>query len=221
MAFILRMILVLGVLICPIAGFCQQPKSEKKEKPASVILSLNGLNMVNDIYRLDLEGKKTGSHLSHILTGEFYNGTTGNTTIGSGDDRISGRGIGFYQKWVFSKKMYGEIPYICYGATFRDITINYDDEGYNTFVENSLEYYRYGKFSDQIKIKGALYNLTGGIQFVTRERIVLDAYLGLGYKKSSSTSNYPGYRSYTKYESSHAYNGWITQVGFKIGVKFY
>jgi len=203
---------------------CQQ-KESKPAKKVEFSLALNVLNMVNDTYRFDLEGKKASSCLSHIVTGELINGYT-NSDMRSflwdaSTDKVNGKGLGLYQKWSLYKKRTGEIPYICYGLTFRDVQITFDDEGYIAFVENSLEYYRYGKYRNTINVKTALYNFMAGVQFKSKPGFIFDTFLGIGYKDSSNDDKYIGEKTYRKRQSSFAYNGWITQAGFKLGFRFY
>lgn len=222
-----KCIALITILINAHLGFSQQAEQPKGRK-ASICLSLNMLNMINDTYRFDLEGRKTNTHLSHILTGEFFNGNTYNDS-GWGiaheneiSDDISGKGVGIYQKWFAFKKAREVNPYLCYGFGFRDISIRYQDEGYISYTQNSLEYYRYGDIEDVLKIKSMIYSVNGGLQLITpNELFVIDLFFGAAYKNSNTSSKYSGFRSYNNNPSNFAYSGWVAQVGFKLGLKFY
>ena len=222
MIFYKKLLLAAAATIIPFLVTAQH-KENRPERIASFSASVNVFPMLNDIYRLDIEGKKTKSYLSHVFSTELINGFTkdgSDRLFNENPDKISGWGLGIHQKWVAKKGAKGNFPYISYGALIRDISIAYDGVGFTSYQENSLDYYRYGPFSDQLKIKGTVYDLIAGVQFIN-SHLLFDCYFGVAYKKSSSRSNYSGFREYNGDYSSFAYKGWAPQIGAKIGIKLF
>ncbi|WP_207533552.1 hypothetical protein [Desertivirga arenae] len=202
----------------------QAQGDQKQEKKASITVSTDLLQYFNDIYKYDIEGKKTDSHLSHFLSIELVNGRTNNQSAwytNSGTDPISGFGLGIHQKWVARKGNPKSTPYIAYGIGLRKVFIKYSAVGFSRYTENSLDYYIWGPYNDKVEIKSGMANAIGGIQFKHSTNIVLDGYFGIAYKISDSNSLKIGSREYNKTFSSFAFEGLGFQVGAKLGFKVY
>lgn len=196
----------------------------RRERKTSFNVSTDILQYFNDTYRIDIEGKKTNASLSHFLTIEYLNGKTNNHTawlFHEDTDPITGFGVGIHQKWVAKKGNNKSTPYLAYGIGLRKVSINYSEVGFSRYTENSLDYYTYGPFNDELKIKSGMANVIGGIQFLHSTNIIFDGYLGVVYKISDTASNQRGPREYNKSSSSFAYEGLAFQLGAKVGFKIH
>ncbi|WP_207421772.1 hypothetical protein [Desertivirga brevis] len=215
--FILAVLLILPSILLA-------QKEQKHESKATFIVSTDLLHYFNDTYRIDIEGKKTDSHFSHFLSVDFLNGNTNNRAawlFHSGTDPVSGIGLGIHQKWVSKRGNNKSCPYIAYGINLRKVSIRYSEVGFSRYTENSLDYYSYGPYDDEIEIKSGVANVIGGIQLTHSTNIVLDSYLGVAYKLSDSKSGNLGYKEYNKSFSSFGSEGLGFQMGVKLGFKIH
>ncbi|MBC8053637.1 MAG: hypothetical protein H7Y13_11290 [Sphingobacteriaceae bacterium] len=176
----------------------------------------------NHALRLDVEVKPKNRYLNFIVSPEYYTGyvydkgfTSASENLRS--DKLRGAGIGVSHKIEFNKK--NDRPYLSYGFMYRNIKINYEDEGFLPYKQNGLDYYEYNNFSDRLKINSVLLNACIGSQTRTFESFILDVYMGMGYKISSKKSSFPDKREYNQEPLSYAYNGFSFLVGLKAGYK--
>lgn len=218
---------ILSSLLLGPQSYAQKYSGEKKKEEIKsssrlppVSLSVQPLFAFIDGLKLDIEMQKRNRHSSFIISPEFYTGSVRDKSSTLffrkyEGDKITGFGLGLLAKYRLSTEPDGW--YISYGITSRRFLINYTDEGYVGYTENNLHYYEYGNFTDQLKINSYLVSLAPGVQIIGSSNILLDLYLGIGYKFRNKKSEYPGHRTYERSPIDFGGRGFVPLAGFKIG----
>ncbi len=199
-----------------------QTGEEKPSSKSSLSVAIEPFYFISRITKLDLEYKPKKHWFSYIISPEFFSGTVYDGSIfpiqGAPSDELRGFGIGLHQK-ISAKVNSNAVPYLAYGVTLRKNTITYDDEGFVPFQENGLSFYEYRNFTDGMKIKTSLFSVLVGVQITGDSKFQFDMYTGAGYKSSTKRSLIEGKRDYNQTFTDYAYNGFIFQLGVRIGYK--
>lgn len=192
---------------------------EKKSK-MELIASVQPLYAFSNALRMDVELKLQNKYLNFIISPEIYGGYVYDKY--SYKDRkvddLEGAGIGLSHKINLNNKR--NKPYLNYGIMYRELQINYEEEGFVPYQKDGLEFYEYGPFLDNLKISSVLLNACLGLQTTNFDRFILDFYAGAGYKISSKKSAFPDKRGYDQEYISYAYNGAVLLAGIKFGFQF-
>lgn len=189
----------------------------------AISLTAQPLYVYSNAIKLDLELQKPSSRFSYVISPELYSGKISDSKSGVQNsskmplDRIKGFGLGLHQKLKFKKQLIS--PYFAYGATYRNQTITYDTEGFVPYEENGLSYFGYGPMEHPIKIQSLLISTVVGVQMLDWDVLLVDAYVGFGYKLADVEMPNPQERHYNKAFYSPAFKGPVMMLGVKIGAQ--
>jgi hypothetical protein len=218
--------LLLSTTLClnSTAGKAQTDSMARaSESQLAIALSVQPLFVLSNALKLDLEIQKPTSRFGYVVSPELYGGQTTDTSVPESQrnnkfpDRISGFGLGVQQKLKFKKQLIS--PYFAYGLTYRRLKITYDTEDFVRYEENGLSYYAYGPVENPIQINSLLFNGLIGVQTLDWDFLLLDLYVGFGYKIVDVNMSNPGERRYNKMFFSPAFKGPIMMAGIKLGVQ--
>ncbi|MCC9166264.1 hypothetical protein LN893_05340 [Pontibacter sp. XAAS-A31] len=187
-------------------------------------LILNGVH-------LDLE-KRLEPHGYHslILSPRFYYGNTQNIdglSRRSNEEKdwgeVSGYGAAVQYRVYLTRpaKPTGEQFYTSFGINCHHFKIDFVRQGWvEETADDGLLYYRYKdrSFTEKVDRWGGVI-LLGAQDPVISDRVVLDAYVGLGYKSSSIETDYTEPR-YNYNLLDFGFTGAHLLLGMKLGIAF-
>lgn len=215
------LVLTFSLLILSFQGKGQSAGSDRAGMPLSV--SVQPLFLFNRGFHFDVELQLPEKKSAFIIAPELYAGSVSDIEFAimdtDGDDKVKGYGLGVMHKIKFEKNL--SSTYFAYGLQYRNHNIDFEDKGYSQFRRDDLIYYEYGPYSDNLKINSYLVRAIVGQQRVYSTNILLDYYVGLGYKEATKTSGHPDARKYNQTFSSYAYRGTVMIMGFKIGLQLH
>lgn len=196
----------------------QKASKDTVGTPLSTVITIQPLYFVTSAVKLDIEFRKPDSKRAIGITPEFFNGNIKDADLlremkGLKQDKLSGFGIGIFQKYYVANG-----PYFAYGLTYRYQTIVFDSQGFAPYQKDGYTFYEYGSISDKWKINSFLANTVIGYQAVKYD-FVYDIYLGFGYKHPSIKADHPEARKYDRGVFNYAYDGLVYLMGFKVGYK--
>ena len=188
-------------------------------------LFINGLH-------LELEKPlQAGTRASIIFSPRVYSGLTRTVDALAGrryavrndDTRVYGYGLEWQHRvYLSSNASFDETRvYFAYGPNFHYFNVEFQKEGYLAEIgSDGLTYYRGSRrpFNEKINRWGAVAML-GLQQPMYTDRLLIDLYLGPGYKYSAVRTNYTVER-YTSRTSDFGYTGFYLLAGIKFGVAF-
>lgn len=187
-------------------------------------LSFQPLFLLNNTIRLDYELQQKEKSAAFIGGLELI---TGNTSllyryINDDDntlnkDDVSGVGLNLAYKYKLEKSDKITSFYVSPGITLRKVQLNTKGEDFYTYQENGVEYYTYGLIEKKYNINSALIFGNLGYQKVWNTGIMLDTYLGFGYKTTTRNSKLEVDRDYEKPFYVFNFNGFGLQVGLRFG----
>lgn len=197
-------------------------KNHAASSNMAISLSAQPLYILSSAIKMDLELHKPTGRFGYVISPEFYSGNISDdrenhNRNGSSPDRIKGFGLGIHQKLKFKKQLVSS--YFAYGATFRSQTITYHTESFIPYGNDGLSYYSYGPVDNRIKIKSLLVSAVMGFQTLDWDVLLMDAYIGFGYKLADLEMTYAGERRYDKNYFSPAYQGPLFMLGVKFGAQ--
>lgn len=190
----------------------------KSEYPLS--LSFQPVYLLNNTLRFDAEMQQREKASAYIGALEVINGNTNilyNNGDGNSNDRVSGLGIGFAYKLKLNPTKKLSSFYCSPGITFRRLNITLKGEDYYSYQEDGIEYFTYGEKETKYPVNSALIFGNLGFQKVWTTTMLLDVYLGFGYKISTRDRLLETIRDYEKPSYGFNYNGVAIQAGFKFG----
>ncbi|PTQ95839.1 hypothetical protein C8P68_105350 [Mucilaginibacter yixingensis] len=189
-----------------------QTKPDSTLKGTDYSIGTEFLFAFNNCFKTWIEVKPLQKSFGIELTPEVY--LSDYYSLGFNRDKITGVGLGLYGKKYFGKLINSPLMFNA-GATLRSINVGYSDKGFIPFQEDGQRYYRYASFNDVLKIHSMLVNCTIQGRLTNSPIFFLDVYAGVGYKFSTSSSTYPGYRSYNSHTTDYAYRGALFLAGIK------
>jgi hypothetical protein len=188
-------------------------------------LFINGLHM-------ELEKPlQAGTRASVIVSPRVYSGQTRTVdalasrryAVRKDETRVNGVGLEVQHRvYLSSNANFDEKRfYFAYGPNFHRFNVKFRKEGYQAEVgSDGLTYYRGTRrpFNEKIYRWGAVAML-GLQQPMYTARLLIDLYLGPGYKYSTIRTNYTSVR-YNERTSDFGYTGFYLLTGIKFGVAF-
>ncbi|HET8829910.1 MAG TPA: hypothetical protein VFM79_11245 [Pelobium sp.] len=219
---------VLGLFVClflfQTASFAQMSKvstdaDAKSNLPLSI--SFQPLYLMNNTIRFDVEMQQKEKASAFIGALEIINGNT-QLLYNGGDDNatkdfVSGAGIGLAYKLKLNPSEKLTSFYFSPGVNFRTLKISLKGEDYYAYEEDGIEYYTFGETEKKYPINSAMIFGNLGYHKVWTTTILLDAYLGFGYKLSTSDKLLEANRDYEKPIYGFNYTGFTFQAGIKFG----
>lgn len=196
-------------------------KVSKSNYPIS--LSIQPLFLYNNCLKLDgeVQQKEKASALIggvEIYAGKIlllYKDQLDNDN--NNNDYINGTGINIAYKIKLNKSEKLTSFYFSPGFTLRNLKITTNGDGFYTYNEGGVEYYTYGNIEKENKIQSALIYGNVGYHKVWTTSLLLDTYLGFGYKKATENKDLEFNRNYEKPIYGFNYSGVTIQAGIKLG----
>jgi hypothetical protein len=201
------------------------------QKSDSLRLSINIVPqylIINGI-RSDFEYKL--NQKTNVFAGmQYYDGTANQNGAESADipksnttadlskrnnDKVNGLGWNAGAKYYFQQSP-TENYYIGVEAIYNNYNFKLKDYDYFPYVDDGLTFYEYRLGDIDANVSQMAYNVTSGIT-VTKKRLVLNAWLGVGYTQRKTSESFTKYRKYDGNAWNYAYQYWTPQCGFKIG----
>ena len=182
-------------------------------------------------FHLDVEKPLATGNRALVISPRLYSGPTRTVDALAGrryavrndNNRVNGFGLEVLQRHYltgragFNEKRF----YLAFGPNFHWFNVTFNKEGFQEELgSDGLVYYRGGRreFYQKITRWGAV-GMLGLQQPMATDRLLIDLYLGPGYKYSSSRTNYTTER-FTERTSDFGYFGFYLLAGFKVGAAF-
>lgn len=220
--------LVLGLLVCLFisqsTSFAQMRKistdaDAKSNLPLSV--SFQPIYLMNNTVRFDVEMQQKEKASAFVSGFEIINGNTqllyNDDDDNASKDFVSGAGISFAYKLKLNPTEKLTSFYFSPGVTLRTLNISLKGEDYYAYEEDGITYYTFGETEKKYPVKSAMVLGNLGYHKVWTTTILLDAYLGFGYKVSSTDKLLEANRDYEKPIYGFNYTGFTFQAGVKFG----
>ncbi len=188
-----------------------------------ISISFQPVFLLNNALKVDLEMQQKEKASAFIGGLEVYNGKIAllypqsKLEETNNEDRINGIGLNLAYKLKFQKSEKLTSFYFSPGVTLRNLKLTLKGEGFYTFVQDGVEYYTYGPVEKSYPINSALFYGNLGYHKVWKTTMLLDAYLGFGYKSSTRNNEVELSRNYEKYTYGFNFNGYSAQAGLKFG----
>lgn len=218
--------LFMALLLFQTAAIAQMRKvstdaDAKSEFPISV--SLQPIYLMNNTLRFDVEMQQKLKPSAFIGALEIINGNTNllykdnNNDDNTQGDRVSGVGIGLAYKLKLNPTEKLTSFYFSPGVNFRTLKISLKGEDFYAYEEDGLQYYTFGESEKKYPINSALVFGNFGYHKVWTTTILLDTYLGFGYKLSTKDKLLEVNRDYENQIYGFNYTGFTFQAGIKFG----
>lgn len=221
-----KIILVLfaGLSVFQTTSFAQMGNASndadaKSNFPLSI--SFQPIYLINNTLRLDLEMQQKGKASAFITALELIGGNT--QLLYSSDDNtktkddVFGAGFGLAYKLKLNPTEKLTSFYFSPGLMLRTVKISLKEDDFYTYEEDGIKYFTFGEVETKYPINSALFFSNLGYHKVWTTSILLDTYLGFGYKVSTNDKVLETIRDYEKPTYGFNYTGFIFQVGVKFG----
>jgi hypothetical protein len=194
----------------------ENPDSDKYSK---IVVSLVPQYTIVGGIRLDIDKRIGNTNNYLIFSPQFYsnrNDLFWNFTY----DNLTGTGMKVYHRYFMVNKPMPEGLYVQYGISYNYTRIKYTDIDWveTEFGGSSAQVESEVFFNENIHKMGG--DVLLGIQYSAYENLVIDFYIGAGYRNSI----YQGKRTYFESEYLSIFNpahrGILPLGGFRIGVTF-
>lgn len=220
--------IILSIFVCLLifqtSAFSQMSKvsddaDAKSNFPLSV--SFQPIYLINNSLKFDVELQQKGKPSAFIGSLELIRGNP-QLLYNTGDnnattDCISGVGIGLAYKLKLNPTEKLTSFYFSPGVSFRKMKITLTGDDYYTYQEDGIQYFTFGKVDKKYPINSAFVFSNFGYHKVWTTTMLLDTYLGFGYKLSTKDNVLETDRDYEKPTYGFSYSGFIFQVGVKFG----
>ena len=194
----------------------------KSNYPISI--SFQPIFLLNNALKVDVEmqqKEKAGAFIGGL---EVYTGKItilypqeSNLEETNNQDIINGIGLNLAYKLKFQKSEKLTSFYFSPGVTIRNFKLTLNGEGFYAFEQDGVEYYTYGPIEKNYPINSALFYGNLGYHKVWKTTMLLDAYLGFGYKTATKNNEVEFSRNYEQYAYGFNFNGYAVQAGLKFG----
>lgn len=195
----------------------------KSNFPLSV--SFQPIYLVNNTLRFDVEMQQKAKAAAFVGAVEVINGNTellyGNYDDNNSDNErrnsVSGAGVGLAYKLKLSPTEKLTSFYFSPGVMLRTLEIAVKGDNFYAYEEDGIKYFTFGKTETKYPINSALIFGNLGYHKVWTTTILLDAYLGFGYKISTRDQFLESITNFENPTYGFNYNGLAVQAGIKFG----
>lgn len=227
---------ILALIFLTVPGHFQQLIAQEKKveeiRLRNNVITLLPQYLVSYGIRMDYERRIGHGDLWILIGPQYYAHDQEviqffrSTSIWRSYDELRGWGVNTFVKYVTHKSDdISEITglparsfYVSMGPTYQNYSYSNELEVPKPFIEDGITYYKFELEDVQTKLHRVGLNINVGMQF-TRDRFVVDFYLGLGYKAALDENGEQYMNTYAQMIDP-AYSGLIADAGFKIGFVF-
>lgn len=210
----MKRLITLILIICAFNNmFAQFPDSLKSTK----IISIVPQYVFQNGFRVDYEFNMKNNKKSWIqFSPEFFINTGSESMTGKSYKSMSGIGLEIHHKYFMDNHNRRFGYYMAYGTGYQHYGIKDNQQVKFTYSENGAEYFSYKSADVTTPINRILLNFVFGKQVILHKPIILDYYLGVGFRYSM-TNKMELIDNYNETWFDYGYSGSLLVAGFKFG----
>ncbi len=191
----------------------------KSNFPLSI--SFQPIYLLNNTIRFDVEMQQKEKASAFVGALEVINGKAkflyNYDEFDASEDYVSGAGVSLAYKLKLDPTEKLTSFYFSPGITFRTMKITLTGEDYYAYQEDGIEYFTFGEVDTKYPVNSLLIFGNLGYHKVWTTTMLLDTYLGFGYKTSTKNELLETNRDYERPTYGFNYTGFTFQAGIKFG----